>query len=71
MVSVEGTCRSAQASCFMATHWSSNCAEACRCCSCRFAESVTHDTHMLSPRHPVTSIHFMLLGSMWILQLSL
>ena len=68
MVSVEGACRSVQASCFTATHWSSSCAEVCRCCSCQCAESVTPDTNMISPHHPVTPMHVMFMGPMQDLQ---
>ena len=68
VVSVEGACRSVQASCFTATRWSNSCAEVCRCCSCHSAESVTHDTDMISPHHPVTSMHAMLMGPMQDLQ---
>lgn len=67
-MSVEGACRSAQASCFMATRWSSSCAEVCRCCSCQLAESVTHDPNMISPHHPVTSTRVVLMGPMQVLQ---
>ena len=71
VVSLEGACRSVQASCFTATRWSSSCAEACRCCSCQFPKSVTHDTNMISPHHPVTPMHVMLMGPMQDLQYSL